>query len=62
VREAKDRNLIWKYNPLVEDAELFVNGKDINLYYRLFTRVVFEGYHGVRNLLSTYSRTLLYHL
>jgi hypothetical protein len=48
-----DRNLIGKHSPLVEDAEPFVRGKDLNMHYGLFSRVVFDGYQGVRNLLST---------
>jgi len=55
-------NVIWKHNLLIEDAEPFMNGKDINLYYGLFSRVVLEGYQHARNLLSAYTRTLLYHL
>jgi hypothetical protein len=62
VHEAKNINLIWKHTPLLEDSEPFVNGKDINICYGLFSKMVFEGYQGVRNFLVTYTRTLLYHL
>lgn len=53
MHEAKDRNLIWKHSPPIEDAEPFMNGKDINLYYRLFSRVVFERYQCARSWVFT---------
>lgn len=37
-----DRNLIGKRGPLVEDAAPFVHGNDLNKYYGLLSRVVFE--------------------